>query len=76
MDRVEDLRSDYDRLGDLLTIEMDGSKAAALTRERRLLGELLEALEAPREVSVVDQLASRRSRAKASGGPSRRRKSG
>ena len=77
MDRVADLRADYDRLGLLLTQEDDGAKASSLARERRLIGELLEALEASVEVSVVDQLASRRSaRSGDSGSSSRRRKSG
>lgn len=77
MARVEDLRTDYDRLGVLLQGEPDGAKAAALARERRMIGELLEGLETPREASVVDQLESRRrARAGASGAPSRRRKSG
>jgi hypothetical protein len=74
MARVEDLRADYDRLGALLLDEGDGAKAAALARERRMLGELLESLEAPTEVSVVDQLAARRS--STAGNASRRRKSG
>jgi hypothetical protein len=74
MSRVEDLRTDYGRLGVLLEEEQDGAKAAALARERRLLGELLESLEAPTEVSVVDQLAARRSATV--GNASRRRKPG
>lgn len=77
MARVDDLRADYDRLGEILEGESDGSKAAALVRERRLVGELLEALETPSEVSVVDQLESRRrSRAGDAGSASRRRQSG
>ena len=77
MGRVDDLRSDYDHLGSLLAGEVDGSKAAALVRERRMIGELLEALEAPSEASVVDQLESRRrARTGDSGAASRRRKSG
>jgi len=76
MPRVSDLRSDYDHLGTLLAAEVDGSKAAALARERRMIGELLEALEAPQEVSVVDQLASRRARSSDARPASRRRKSG
>jgi hypothetical protein len=74
MSRVDDLRMDYDRLGALLADEVDGGKAASLARERRQLGELLEALESPVEVSVVDQLAARRSAP--AGNSSRRRKSG
>ena len=77
MGRVDDLRADYDRLGEILKGEFDGSKAAALVRERRLVGELLDALETPAEVSLVDQLESRRrSRAGDAGTASRRRKSG
>ena len=77
MARVDDLRADYDRLGEILEGESDGSKAAALVRERRLVGELLEALESPSEVTVVDQLESRRrSRAGDAGSASRRRQSG
>jgi hypothetical protein len=74
MPRVEDLRADYDRLGRILKSESDGAKAAALVRERRLIGELLEALEVPTEVPLVDQLAARRHAS--AGGSSRRRKSG
>lgn len=76
MGRVEDLRADYDALGAKL-VDADGSAAAAIVRERRILGELLEALETPEEVSVVDQLgARRRAKSGASGSSSRRRKSG
>ena len=77
MNRAEDLRADYDRLGRLLEQETDGAKAAALSRERRLIGEQLEALEAPVEVPFVVQLADRRkSKTKADGAAGRRRKSG
>ena len=77
MARVDDLRSDYDRLGELLAVETDGSRAAMMARERRLLGELLEALESPREVSVADQLAPRcTAHSGDTGAASRRRKSG
>lgn len=76
MDRAADLRSDYDRLGVLLA-EADGSAAAAIARERRIISELLEALEKPIGVPLVDQLASRRqSKTSDSGAASRRRKSG
>jgi hypothetical protein len=76
MGRVQDLRADYDLLG-LLLMKAEGSGAASIARERRLIGELLESLEAPVEVPLVDQLAKRR-RAKSSdsGASSRRRKSG
>lgn len=76
MDRAVDLRADYDRLGALLADEA-GSAAAAIARERRIIGELLEALERPREVPLVDQLAKRRSsRTKAPRASAGRRKSG
>ena len=71
--RVEELRSDFDLLGGLL-VEADGSAAAAIARERRILGELLESLESPREVSVVDQLAARRDARAGDPGPSSRRR--
>ena len=76
MSRVQDLRADYDLLGQLLGTA-GGSGAASIARERRLIGELLESLEAPVEVPLVDQLASRRrSKTGDSGAASRRRKSG
>jgi hypothetical protein len=76
MDRASDLRADYDRLGELLADET-GTAAAAIARERRVIGEILEALEQPAEVSRVDQLASRRrSKTGDSGSAARRRKSG
>ena len=77
MARADDLRADYDALGALLATEIDAAKAAALVRERRIIGELLEALEAPKEASVVDQLAARRNPSAGNAGTaSRRRKSG
>ena len=76
MDRVGELRADFEALGVLLAVELDGSKAAALVRERRLIGELLEGLESGGEVSFVDELAARRNAtAEDSGSASRRRKS-
>lgn len=76
MSRVDDLRSDYDILGRLLADESDGTKAAAMVRERRIVGELLDAFEAPAEVTVVDQLAVRRAGSADARPASRRRKSG
>ena len=76
MTRADDLLADYERLGELLLLEMDGAKAAALARERRLLGELVEALAAPKGASKVDKLAKQRGiDAEAAGAPSRRRRS-
>jgi hypothetical protein len=73
MNRADDLRADYDRLGDLLALAEPGAGAAALVRERRIISELLEALERTTEVPLVDQLAgnvvalapARRARSKA-----------
>jgi hypothetical protein len=76
VDRVADLLADYRALGAKLE-DADGSAAAAIVRERRLLGELLESLQKPAEVPLVDQLADRRkSRTKSGGAASRRRKPG
>jgi len=76
MSRVDDLRADYDLLGELLRVA-EGSAAAAIARERRIMSELLEALEAPVEVPFVDEVAQRRkSRTKSAGAADRRRKSG
>ena len=65
-DRIADLRADYDVLGRILA-GAEGSAAAAIVRERRIIGELLDALETPEEVPVVDQLAARRTRPDDSG---------
>jgi len=76
MTRVEDLRADYEVLRRLLETA-EGSAAAAIARERRIIGQLLEQLERPTEVPLVDQLASRRkSKTKPGGAADRRRKSG
>jgi hypothetical protein len=74
MSRVADLRCDYERLGVLLA-EAEGSGAAAIARERRIIGELLDQLESPEEVPLVDQLAERRASTKAARPPARRRQS-
>jgi hypothetical protein len=76
VDRVADLRADYDALGDALSWSF-GSGAAAVVQERRMIRKLLEALERPQEVALVDQLAQRRtSRTKSGGAAGRRSKSG
>ena len=72
--RAEDLRADYVALG-LLLSGASGSGAAAIVRERRIIGVELERLETPEEVSYVDELAARRKDAGARR-PSSRRKSG
>lgn len=50
-----------------------GREAAQIARERRLIGELLERLEADGQVSFVDELAAKRADA---GRPPARRKFG
>ena len=74
-DRAADLRRDYELLGDLLA-DAEGSGAAAIVRERRLIAAELERLETPTEVPLVDELAAKRSTAGAGRPPARRRKSG
>lgn len=83
MTRVADLRADYERLGVLLDQAEPGA-AAGLARERRMIGELLDALEAPAEVTFVDRLAGNvvplesrgGTETKPAGASARRRKSG
>jgi hypothetical protein len=72
--RAADLRSDYDTLGALLATA-EGSAAASIARERRIIGEILEQLEDPEEVSLVDELAARRSGTGTARPPARRRQS-
>lgn len=75
MSRAADLRADYDLLGQLLG-DAEGSAAAAIARERRIIGDRLEQLEEPEEVSFVDELAAKRSGSGSGRPPARRRKSG
>jgi hypothetical protein len=76
MGRAADLRHDYELLGDRLETA-EGSAAAAIARERRLIAEQLERLErAEGEVPLVDQLAAKRAESGVGRPPSRRRKSG
>ena len=76
VDRVADLLADYEALGAKL-VDAEGSSAAAIVRERRLISELLEALQNSAEAPLVDQLADRRkSRTKPSSDPHRRSKPG
>jgi hypothetical protein len=73
--RAEELRADFELLGDLLK-DAEGSGAAAIARERRLIGAELEQIESPEEVPLVDELAERRrSEAPADRPAARRRKS-
>lgn len=72
---VVSLRSDYDLLGEKLA-EADGSGAAAIVRERRILAEQLERLEAQEAVPKVDEVAAQRSKSGVVRPPARRRKSG
>ena len=74
--RESALRADFDMLGRLLAVA-EGSGAAAIARERRLIGAELERLETPGKVPLVDELAERRGGATAAARPpARRRQSG
>ena len=82
-DRRADLLADYEALGAKL-LEAEGSAAAALVRERRILRQLLAELAADEGSTVADKLAGnvtrldagRRGRSGAPGAPAKRRKSG
>ena len=75
MDRVAELRFMYDTLKAQLE-DADGSGAAAIVREMRLVFAELEISDKAGEVSKTDEVAARRrSRADASDPPSRRRNS-
>ena len=74
--REAELRADFETLGRLLA-GAEGSGAAAIARERRLIGAELERLETPGKVPLVDELAERRrSATTAARPPARRRKPG
>lgn len=74
MSRADDLRSDYETLGRLLENAEPGAGAAAIVRERRILGEVLDKLETPEVVPFVDQVGNRRkAKAEAASAPARRR---
>ncbi len=76
MDRLVELRFVYDALKDELA-RADGSGAAAVARELRILSAELERLDGSGEVSKVDELAGRRRSGAGVARPaSRRRKSG
>ena len=72
MSRVADLRADYEQLARLLEIA-DGSAAAAIVRERRLIGAELDRLERTEVSSLVDELAVKRSGSGARRPPARRK---
>lgn len=75
MNLAEDLREVYNALRERLADpEVRGTEAANLAREIRIIGEKLEVIELPEEVSVIDELA--RKRRGADRPPARRRKSG
>ena len=74
--REAELRADFEALGRLL-VGAEGSGAAAIARERRLIGAELERIESPGKVPLVDQLAQRRGGASSPARPpARRRQSG
>lgn len=76
MTRAEDLRRDYDHLGELLMIQKRGEAAAAIARERRIISEELEKLEAVKETSRADELAAKRASRRGNESPAARRKLG
>lgn len=76
MSRVDDLRADYEALGELLKRQSKGSDAAAIVRERRAIGLELERLETPEEVSRVDQLAAKRAERRGNESTGARRNTG
>jgi hypothetical protein len=77
MSRLDDLRDDYNRAGQILNqTGITGTEAAALIRERRALRELLDRLEKPKELSVVDQLAEERAKRRGGEPTGARRKPG
>lgn len=71
--REAELRADFDMLGRLLA-DAEGSGAAAIARERRLIGAELERLESPGKVPLVDELAQRRRGSSAVARPAARRR--
>jgi hypothetical protein len=74
-DELADLLEDYALLGAKL-LDAEGSGAAALVRERRIVRGRIAELTARREVAVIDDLATRReAKATVDRPPSRRRKS-
>lgn len=74
MDRLGELREMFDALKSQL-LSAEGSGAAAIVREMRLLSAEIESLDKDDEVSKVDELAARRADAGSSRPPARRRKS-
>lgn len=74
-DREADLRADYEALGRKLK-RAQGAQAAAIVRERRVVGAELERLSVNEEASLVDQLAARRAEGGVGRSPARRRQSG
>ena len=74
-DRIGELRVDYDRLGEALSMSAGGA-AATVVRERRMMSVLLEQLESPEEVPFVDEVGAKRvARSVDSRPAARRRKS-
>ena len=72
MNRAADLRADYELLARALEVA-EGSAVAAIARERRLIGAVLELLERPEVVSRVDELAAKRAKARTRRPPARRK---
>ncbi|MDP9144452.1 MAG: hypothetical protein M3N43_07120 [Actinomycetota bacterium] len=75
MDRLVELKADFEILGTVL-VTAEGSEAAAIARERRLIGAEIERLEKSEGGSFFDELAVVRAAAGVDRPPARRRKSG
>ena len=75
IDELAELRSDYLALGILLGLA-EGSAAAAIARERRIMRARLAEIEKPAEGTKIDEVAAKReSKAAVAAVPARRRKS-
>ena len=75
VDELADLRDDYQVLGILLD-EAEGSAAAAIARERRIMRARLVEIQKPAEGTKIDEVAAKReSKAAVAAVPARRRKS-
>ncbi|MBP6136569.1 hypothetical protein [Candidatus Neomicrothrix sp.] len=73
IDELAELRSDYLALGVLLALA-EGSAAAAIARERRIMRARLAEIEKPAEGTKVDEVAAKReSKATVAAVPARRR---
>lgn len=75
MSRIDDLRRDYEILGELLAARPKGSDAAALAKERRTISLELERLESTGGETLVDEMAAKRAERRGDESPGARRQS-